>query len=65
MKKLESKVRNEKILRRVLKYEKELAKQFPDIPEHDLHLIIRNIIKPKSWPKRFLLRKLRKGVYVP
>ncbi len=65
MKKLDSKASEDKILRKVLKYEKELAKQFPDISEHDLHLIIRNLIKPKYWPKRFLLRKLRKGVYVP
>ena len=65
MKKLKSKNSEEKVLARVLYLQKKLAKKFPDIPEHDLHLIIRNLIKPKSWPRRFLLRRLRKGVYVP
>jgi|UniRef100_A0A7C5KB03 hypothetical protein len=65
MKKLKGKNSEEKFLTKVLKIQKKLARKFPDIPEHDLHLIIRNLIKPKSWPRRFLLRKLRRGVYVP
>ncbi|MEO0096083.1 MAG: hypothetical protein ABIL44_10805 [candidate division WOR-3 bacterium] len=54
-----------KVLKKVLRYEKILSKKFPDIPPHDLHLILRNLLRPKSWPRRFLLRKLRKDVYVP
>ncbi|MGB9721188.1 MAG: hypothetical protein ACPL28_06915 [bacterium] len=55
----------EKIFEKALKYEKILSKKFPDINPHDLHLIILNLIKPKSWPRRFLLRRLKKGGYVP
>ncbi len=55
----------EKVLRKVLKYEMRLKKKFPEISEEDLHLIVRNLIRPKSWPRRFLLRRLKSGGYVP
>jgi len=54
-----------KIFRKIAKYEEKLASKFPDIPKHDLHLILRNLLKPKSWPKRFLLRRLKNNIYVP
>ncbi len=36
----------------------------PDVDDHDLLLILRNIMKPFGSGKRFFLRELRPGVYV-
>lgn len=47
------------------KYTEKFSKKFPEIPLHDLRLILFNLLKPKTWPKRFILRKLKKDVYVP
>lgn len=46
-------------------YTNKLSKEFSDIPLLDLRLILFNLLKPKSWPKRFLLRKIGKDRYVP
>ncbi|MEW6687137.1 MAG: hypothetical protein AB1393_13195 [Candidatus Edwardsbacteria bacterium] len=56
---------DKKIIEKVIEYRKKLANKFPDIPPGDLQLILRNLIKPKSWPRRFLLRKIGKDRYVP
>ena len=56
--------RYEKFFRKCAKIEKELVDLFPYIDLHDLHLIVRNILMPKKWGKRFLLKKI--GInYVP
>lgn len=47
----------EKFLRRCLRIEKRLRKVYPEIDPHDLHLIVRNLLLPGQWGKRFLLRK--------
>jgi|GEM_PF-1774282 hypothetical protein len=54
----------EKFLRRCLKIEKELHQVFPDIDRHDLHLIVRSLLIPRKWGRKFLLRK-RGQRYVP
>ncbi|MFN3740739.1 MAG: hypothetical protein ACK4TF_08745 [Thermodesulfovibrionales bacterium] len=54
----------ERFLRRCLRIEKRLRKVYPEIDPHDLHLIVRNLLLPSKWGKRFLLRKSGKR-YVP
>ena len=58
-------ISDKKVFEKIKKYHKKLSNKFNDIPSHDLYLIIRNLIKPKNWPKRFLLRKIGKNKYVP
>lgn len=53
-----------KFLKKCLRTEKRLRKIYPEIDPQDLHLIVRNILMPKKWGRRFLLRKI-KDRYVP
>ncbi len=53
-----------KVFRKVDSRTEKISKKFPDIPIHDLRLIILNLLKPKIWPRRFLLRKTG-NKYVP
>jgi len=54
----------QRFLNRCLKVEDNLHRIFPDIDRHDLHLIVRNLLMPRKWGRRFLLKK-RGGRYVP
>ncbi len=45
--------------------QRQLAPKLRDVPLHDLRLILRALLRPRHWPRRFLLRKIRDGVYVP
>jgi len=54
----------ERFLNKCLRIEKDLQKVFPEIDRHDLHLIVRNLLMPRKWGRRFLLRK-RGNRYVP
>lgn len=54
----------QRFLKRCLKVEEELHRVFPDIDRHDLHLIVRNLLMPRKWGRRFLLKKRGKR-YVP
>lgn len=54
----------ERFLKRCLRIEERLKKLYPEIDPHDLHLIVRNILMPRKWGRRFLLRKMGKR-YVP
>jgi transcriptional regulatory protein LevR len=54
----------QKFLKKCMKIENKLHHVFPDIDRHDLHLIVRNLLMPKKWGRRFLLKK-RGGRYVP
>lgn len=54
----------ERFLNRCRKLEIKLHKALPDIDRHDLHLIVRNLLMPKKWGRRFLLRK-RGARYIP
>lgn len=54
----------ERFFKKVNRYTKRLAKEFPDILIHDLHLIVFNLLKPKSWDRRFLLKRIGKDKYV-
>lgn len=55
----------ERLARRVAWWRKRLHPRLPDIPIEDLDLILLSLLRPKSWPRRFFLREIRKGVYVP
>lgn len=46
-------------------YTEKLSKELPEIPLMDLRLILYNLLKPKRWPRRFLLRKIGENQYVP
>lgn len=54
----------ERFFKKVNRYTRKLAKEFPDILIHDLHLIVFNLFKPKLWPKRFLLKRVGEDKYV-
>jgi len=54
----------DRFLKRCRKMENELHQVFPDIDKHDLHLIVRNLLMPRKWGRRFLLKKRGKR-YVP
>ena len=54
----------ERFLRRCRRVEARLRKELPDIDEQTLHLIVRNLLMPRKWGRRFLLRKVG-GRYVP
>ena len=51
--------------RRLDTVQRQLAPRLRDVPLHDLRLILRALLRPRRWPRRFLLRKIRAGVYVP
>jgi len=53
-----------RFLKRCQRIEKRLLRLYPEIDPHDLHLIVRNILMPKKWGRRFLLRKIGNR-YVP
>ncbi len=55
---------DDKIFRKVDRCTEKISKKFPDIPIHNLRLIILNLLKPKIWPRKFLLRKIG-NKYVP
>lgn len=59
-----SRMEYERFLNRCRRVERRILDRYPDMDPHDLHLIVRNILMPKKWGKRFLLRKIR-GRYVP
>jgi hypothetical protein len=59
-----SKEEYQKFLERCLKVEEDVHQAFPDIDRHDLHLIVRNLLMPRKWGRRFLLKK-RGSRYVP
>jgi hypothetical protein len=42
-----------------------LAPQFPDVDPGDLLSIVKNLMLPFGSGKRFFLRQVRPGVYVP
>lgn len=54
----------EEFLKKCSEVEEKLQKLLPDIDRHDLHLIVRNILMPEKWGRRFLLKR-RGGRYVP
>jgi len=41
-------------LNKCLRIEKDLQNVFPDIDRHDLHLIVRNLLMPRKWGRRFI-----------
>ena len=53
-----------RFLKRCQRIEKRLHRLYPEIDPHDLHLIVRNILMPRKWGRRFLLRKIGNR-YVP
>ena len=40
-----------------------LRPELPEVDPHDLHLILRNLLRPASVPRRIFLRKLAGGGY--
>lgn len=54
----------ERFLNKCRRVESKILSLYPDIDPHDLHLIVRNLLMPRRWGRRFLLRKIR-GRYVP
>jgi hypothetical protein len=42
-----------------------LQRQLPDIAPEDLDLILASLLRPPGIPRRFLVREIRPGVYVP
>ncbi len=42
-----------------------LAPRLPEIDPGDLLLILQSLLRPPGWERRFFLRSLRPGVYVP
>ena len=51
-------------IRQVDEWYQRLLPQFPHIDPHDLRMMIRSILQPKSVPRRWLLRKTEDGRYV-
>jgi len=49
----------------VRKKHAELAPQLPDVDPEDLDLILTSLLRPPAIPRRFLLREVSPGVYVP
>ena len=45
-------------------WQAKLGPRFPDIDPHDLRMILRSLLQPKSVPRRWLLRKTTDGRYV-
>lgn len=45
-------------------WQEKLAPRFPEIDPHDLRMILRSLLQPKSVPRRWLLRKTKDGRYV-
>lgn len=45
-------------------WQRKLAPQFRDIDPHDLRMMLRSILQPKTVPRRWLLRKTKDGRYV-
>ncbi|MBI4378141.1 MAG: hypothetical protein HY578_03475 [Nitrospinae bacterium] len=54
----------QRFLDKCLRIEEDISKVFIEIDRHDLHLIVRNLLMPKKWGKRFLLKR-RGNRYVP
>lgn len=54
----------ERFLEKCRWVESKIISIYPDMDPHDLHLIVRNVLMPRKWGRRFLLRKI-KGRYVP
>lgn len=53
-----------KFLKKCRKIEAKVLKAYPEKDPDIVHLIVRNLIMPKKWGKRFFLRKIG-GTYVP
>lgn len=54
----------ERFLDKCRRVESKILSLYPDMDPHDLHLIVRNLLMPRKWGRRFLLRNI-KGRYVP
>lgn len=59
-----SKNEYERFLDRCRRFEEKIKREFPEMDPHDLHLIVRNLLMPRKWGRRFLLKRKR-GIYVP
>jgi len=46
------------------RWQRKLEPRFPDIDPHDLRMILRSLLQPKSVPRRWLLHKTKDGRYV-
>lgn len=53
-----------KFFLKIDKYTKLLSKKLPDIPQDELRLILWSLLRPKSWPRKFLLKKVGRNKYV-
>ena len=45
-------------------WQRKLELRFRDVEPHDLRMILRALLQPKSVPRRWLLRKTEDGRYV-